>query len=82
MELEVSELAFIIKFAFVISIFVLIGFANCLYFYNPGGLRLTGKDKYTVWLRKNWFWVIPLTSYGLGLLMAFIIVETVPISGQ
>ncbi|MEP4052971.1 MAG: hypothetical protein ABJN22_12075 [Litorimonas sp.] len=81
-ELEVSELAFVIKFAFVISIFVLIGFANFLYFYYPGGLRLRGKDMFTVFLRKNWFWVFPLASFGVGLLMAFYIVETVPISGQ
>ena len=67
MELEVLTLAFIL------SIIILVSFGVLLAVNYGGDPLLVSDDKYTVFLRKNWFWVIPLVAFGIGLLGALTI---------
>ena len=71
MELEV------LKLAFLLSVFILIGFGYSLFIGDFGDPRMTDQDKYTVFLRKHWIWILPLVSFGIGLLGALTITGTI-----
>ena len=64
-KLEVLSLTLVLS----IGSLVIFG-AHLLYHYVGDDPLLTAEDKYTVFLRKNWFWIIPLVAFGIGLIVA------------
>jgi len=72
----------LLSLTFLIGLFFLVGFGfllfhNYWYSHDCESVKLTAQDKYTVFLRKNWLWVIPLVSFGIGLLGALTITGSI-----
>ena len=62
----------VLSLAVIIGFFGLVGFGCTLWYHDV--VLLTADDKYTVFLRKNWFWVIPFVSFSIGLITALVII--------
>lgn len=63
--------------AFLISISILVSLGVGLAVNYGGDPLLTADDKYTTFLRKHWFWVIPFVAFGIGLLGALVITDSI-----